>query len=58
MEPTIIMSAEFRAAVYKEIQTINEVMENYVWEENNFEMDDYMNYRADLEKLLDWTITE
>ena len=58
MEPTIIMSAEFVVAVYKEISVVREVIENYHPQENNFELDDYKRYLNELEQILDWTITE
>lgn len=58
MEPTIIMSAEFVEAVHKEISMIQEVINNYHPDENNFVMEDYVRYRTQLEQILDWTITE
>lgn len=58
MEPTIIMSKEFLAALQKEIDTTEEVIQNFHSCENNFELEDYKRYLDELEHLKDWTITE
>lgn len=58
MEPTIIMSKEFLAALQKEIDTTSEVIQNFHSGENNFELDDYKRYLNELEQLKGWTIIE
>lgn len=58
MEKPVIMSKEFQEALLKEIRVLEEVIENYEPEENNFDLDDYHRYYEDLIELKDWLITE
>ena len=58
MEPTVIMSKEFKEALQKEIMTIREVLANYDPDENNFDKSDYIRYLDELITLEDWLITE
>lgn len=58
MNPVVMMSDEFKAALQKELNLVADVIVEWRPEENNFELEDYQRYLHDLAQLMDWLTVE